>query len=78
MAQARQKAMENAASLAAELAQTAGLNLGRITNITYTENSYYPYYGMGGGGSQAPNASVPIAPGLTQISVTVNVTYSIH
>jgi len=78
MTQARQKAMENAASLAAELAQTAGLNLGRITNITYTENSYYPYYGMGGGGAEAPNASVPIAPGLTQISVTVNVTYSIH
>jgi uncharacterized protein YggE len=79
MTQARQKAMDNAASLADELAQTAGLTLGKITNITYTESgSYYPYYGMGGGGAEAPNASVPIAPGLTQISVTVDVTYSVH
>ncbi len=76
MAQARQKAMENASSLATELAQTAGVTLGRIVNITYSENTYYPY-GMGGGGAEAPNASVPIAPGLTQISVTVNVSYSI-
>jgi uncharacterized protein len=77
MAQARQKAMANASSLAAELAKTAGLKLGEIQNVTYSDNSPIPYYGMGGGGAQAPNASVPIQPGLTQISATVSVTYTI-
>jgi uncharacterized protein YggE len=33
---------------------------------------------MGGGGaSAAPNASVPIQPGQTQIAVTVSVTYAL-
>lgn len=79
MAQARQKAMANASSLASELAQTAGLQLAEIQNVSYSDNSPTPYsYGMGGGGgAAAPNASVPIQPGLTQISVTVSVTYAI-
>lgn len=76
--QARQKAMENASSLAAELAQTAGLSLGEIQSISYTEASPYPYYGMGGGGSSAPNATVPIQVGQLQISVTVSVSYAIR
>ena len=77
LAQARQKAMANAGSLAAELAKTAGVKLGEIQNVTYSDNSPIPYYGMGGGGAAAPNASVPIQPGQTQISVTVSVTYAI-
>jgi uncharacterized protein YggE len=79
MAQARQKAMANASSLASELAQTAGVTLGEIQDISYSDNSPIPYsYGMGGGGSaSAPNASVPIQPGLTQITVTVSVTYTL-
>jgi uncharacterized protein len=78
MAEARQKAMENASSLANELAQTAGVTVGEIESISYTDNSYYPAYsGMGGGGAAAPNASVPIQPGKTQISVTVSVTYAV-
>jgi uncharacterized protein len=78
MAQARQKAMANAGSLAAELAKTAGVQLGAIQNVSYVETSPAPYYyGMGGGGSAAPNASVPIQPGQTEISVTVSVTYYI-
>jgi uncharacterized protein len=78
MAQARQKAMENAASLASELAQTAGATLGEIQNISYSDVSPSPYsYGMGGGGASAPNASVPIQPGKTEISVTVSVTYTL-
>lgn len=77
MAQARQKAMTNANNLAAELAKTAGVKLGEIENVTYSDNSPMPYYGMGGGGASAPNASVPIQPGQTQISVTVSVTYYI-
>ena len=79
MAQARQKAMANASSLASELAQTAGVKLGEIQDVSYSDNSAMPYYyGMGGGGgAEAPNASVPIQPGLTQITVTVSVTYTI-
>jgi uncharacterized protein YggE len=79
MTQARQKAMANAGSLASELAQTAGVQLGEIRDVSYSDNSSTPYYyGMGGGGGAgAPNASVPIQPGLTQITVTVSVTYAI-
>jgi uncharacterized protein len=77
MVQARQKAMANASDLATELAKTAGVKLGEIQNVTYSDNSPMPYYGMGGGGASAPNASVPIQPGQTQISVTVSVTYNI-
>jgi hypothetical protein len=77
MAQARQKAMTNASNLAAELAKTAGVTLGSIQSISYADNSPYPYYGMGAGGATAPNASVPIQPGQTQISVSVSVTYAL-
>ncbi|MFH1523757.1 MAG: SIMPL domain-containing protein [Chloroflexota bacterium] len=79
MAEARQKAMTNASDLADELAMTAGVELGAIQSITYSDNSPVAYYGIGGGGgSAAPNASVPIQPGQTQISVTVSVTYDIQ
>jgi uncharacterized protein YggE len=77
LVEARQKAMTNAGSLAAELAKNAGLKLGEIQNISYTDYSPAYYYGMGGGGASAPNASVPIQPGQTQVSVTVSVTYLI-
>jgi uncharacterized protein YggE len=78
MQQARQKAMANASSLATELAKTANVQLGGIQNITYSDNSPLSYYGIGGGGAAAaPNASVPIQPGQTQISVTVSVTYAL-
>ena len=80
MVEARQKAMQNAGSLAAELANTGGLTLGEIVNVSYTDTSPSPYYGygMGGGGASAPNASVPIQPGQTQINVSVSVTYAIQ
>jgi uncharacterized protein YggE len=77
LVEARQKAMTNASSLAAELAKNAGLKLGEIQNVTYTDYSPAYYYGMGGGGASAPNASVPIQPGQTQVSATVSVTYLI-
>jgi hypothetical protein len=77
LVQARQQAMENASALSAELAQTAGVTLGEIQTISYTDYYPSPYYGMGGGGASAPNASVPIQPGQQQISVTVSVAYTI-
>ncbi|KAF0109352.1 MAG: hypothetical protein FD146_396 [Anaerolineaceae bacterium] len=79
LAEARQKAMENAGSLANELAQTAGVSLGGIQNISYADYStpYYGYgYGMGGGGG-AESAAAPINPGQLQVTATVNVTYGI-
>jgi uncharacterized protein len=77
MAEARQKAMTNAKNLALELAASAGVKLGSIQSISYSDVTPVPYYGLGGGGAAAPNASVPIQPGQTQISVTVSVTYEV-
>lgn len=78
-AEARQMAMDNAAALAGELAGTAGLKLGEIQSITYSDFASTPFFfGLGGGGgSDAPNASVPIQPGRQQVSVTVNVSYAV-
>jgi len=80
LAQARQKAMENASTLAAELSRTAGVNLGSIQTIAYSENPVEPYTGFGlGGGVAAPAASVsvPINPGQLQLSASVTVTYGL-
>ena len=78
LAEARQKAMDNAASLAQELAGIAGVQLAEVQNISYTDYVPTYYYGMGGGGGgAAPNATVPIQPGQIQISVSVSVTYGI-
>jgi uncharacterized protein YggE len=77
MVEARQLAMENADALAQELATSAGLRVGEIQNITYSESYPTPYYGMGGGGAALESASVPIQPGKMQASVTVTVTYGL-
>jgi hypothetical protein len=81
LAEARQKAMENAASLAGELATNAGVELGDIQNISYSEylpTAYYGYgMGGGGGGGAEGAASAPISPGQMQLTVTISVTYEI-
>jgi len=79
LAEARQKAMDSAASLAQELAGIAGVQLGDVQNISYTDYTPMYYYGIGGGGGggAAPNATVPIQPGQIQVSVSVSVTYGI-
>jgi hypothetical protein len=77
LAEARQLAMQNADALAQELAETAGVSVGAIQSITYSE--YYPsaYYGMGGGGASLEGSVAPISPGQLQVQVQVNVTYAI-
>jgi uncharacterized protein YggE len=77
LAEARQLAMENADALAQELAETAGVSVGAIQTISYSE--YYPsaYYGMGGGGASLESTVAPISPGQMQVQVQVNVTYAI-
>jgi uncharacterized protein YggE len=79
LSQARQKAMQNASALAAELSKTAGLQLGGIQTITYAENQTVPYsgFGKGGGGAPAPSVSVPINPGELQLTETVTITYGL-
>jgi uncharacterized protein len=77
MAEARQKALVDANNVAAELAKNAGMKLGGIESISYSNNSPVPLYGMGGGGAGMQSASVPVQPGMTQISVTVDVTYEL-
>jgi uncharacterized protein YggE len=80
LVEARTKAMANADALAKELAQTANVSLGGITNISYTEvtSPNYGYgYGMGGGGAESKPASAPINPGQLQVTATVSVTYGI-
>jgi hypothetical protein len=80
MQEARAKALTDAGSLATELAQGAGLSLGAIQDLSYSESgpAYYAY-GMGGGGASAPSASVaaPINPGQIQLTATVSVTYAV-
>lgn len=81
MAKARQAAVEAAKKQAGELATAAGVSLGGIQSISYFDSTPGPVYdmakGMGGGGAEAVQASVPITPGTMQISVNVTLTYEI-
>jgi hypothetical protein len=75
---ARDLAVKNAQNQAAELAATAGVTLGEVQSISYSDSGTAPYmdYGKGGGGA-APAASVPINPGTLQLTTTVGMTYFI-
>jgi uncharacterized protein len=77
--EARDIAVKDAQVQAQELAESAGVTLGEIQNITYFDNSTYPVadFGKGGGGGGA-GASVPIQPGQLTIAVTVSMTYAIE
>lgn len=79
-AEARDMAMQDAVSEAQGLAQVAGVSLGAVKSISYTQGGAYypPYYGMGGGGGAAEAASTSIVPGLITISADVNLTYDIQ
>ena len=74
--QAREDALKNAAKQAQELADAAGVKLGDIQTISFSESQPYPVYdgrGMGGGGgAEAP--AVPIQPGQLTFTVTVSIT----
>ena len=78
--EARAKAVEDAKAQANELAAAAGVTLGDLQSINFSESSPVPYVeGKGGGGgvAAADGASVPIQPGQLTISVTVSLTYLI-
>ncbi len=76
--EARRLAMENAASLADELAQNAGLELGEIQSLSYSDSlPVYYGYGMGGGG-EGGGAPTPISPGQLPLTVYLNVVYEVR
>jgi uncharacterized protein YggE len=79
--QARTDAMQNGLKQAQELATAAGIKLGDIQNINYSEslpvfasNSYMDY--GKGGGVRAPS-TVPVSPGQMVVTATVSITYNI-
>ncbi len=77
--QARADALADAKAKAEELSAVAGVSLGEIQTISFTDSQPYPLYdgrGGGGGGGEAASA-VPIATGQLTFVVTVNVTYTI-
>lgn len=79
--EARDLALEEAIAEAQALATAAGVTLGDILTISYSDSgSYYypPYYGMGGGGGAAmESAATSIVPGLITVSAEVVISYQI-
>ncbi|MCK6540551.1 MAG: SIMPL domain-containing protein [Anaerolineales bacterium] len=75
--QARADAVKDAEAKAQELAGAAGLSLGEIQSIGFSDSQPYPIFGGKGGGGAAAEAAVPIQPGQLTFTVTVNVTYEI-
>jgi uncharacterized protein YggE len=77
--QARQAAVEDAQNQAEELAEAAGVGLGRVQSIsTYGGQPIPLYEGKGGAGPMVLEAEVPISPGQLMLTVDVNVVYEIR
>jgi hypothetical protein len=81
LSSARKDAVKDAANLAKELADAAGVQLGAIQTISVNTASVpqpmYSGYGMGGGGMSAA-ANVPISAGQMILSEDVTVVYAIQ
>ncbi|HEY50271.1 MAG TPA: SIMPL domain-containing protein [Dehalococcoidia bacterium] len=77
--QARAKAMADAASKAEQLAEMAGVELGKATYIVESTAYPYPVYrqDLYEGVAAAPAMETPISPGEMEISVNVQVAYAI-
>jgi len=79
LAAARKDAVERAASQAKQLADAAGVSLGRVRTITEASQSVYPdqraYAGTGA--TAAAEIAVPVQPGSQQLTLTVTVVYDI-
>jgi len=80
LSDARVEAVKNAKKQADELASAAGVSLGTIQNIQYSDSGSIPVLmdkGMGGGGAMVANANVPINPGQIEVAVNVTLTFEI-
>lgn len=77
--EARTKAMTDAASKAGQLAEMAGVKLGKPTYIAENTPSPYPIYreDFYGQAAAAPAMETPISAGEMEISLNVQVTYAI-
>jgi len=78
--QARDQAVKDAQTQAQELASTAGVSMGSVQTISFTNNIPQPLtdtYGKGSGLAAAPAASVPINTGQLTLTVTVDITYEL-
>jgi len=81
-ADARKLAVEDATVRAQQLAEAAGMTLGRVISISESVGNYYPgpVYGKGGGGMGAADAAMapPIEGGSSQITVDVQMTFELR
>ena len=76
--QARQAAMNDAANRAKQLAQLSGVKLGKATYINESLNSSSQTIYFDSGIKAAPSVpTTPISPGETEVTLTVQVVYSI-
>ena len=79
--QARDEAMQNAIQQAQELADAAGIELGDIQFINYSESvpmySGTSYMDYGKGGGMRVESSVPVNPGQLTLTATVTITYAL-
>jgi uncharacterized protein YggE len=77
MAQARDLAIKDAEEKALSIANTAGVQLGQVLNISVKNNSYVQTlagYGMGGG-MMDQAASVPVSAGQIVVTANADVVY---
>jgi uncharacterized protein YggE len=82
MTDARQQAVENARSLAEEMAAATGVELGQIQSINVNTNTgpipYYDMYGRGGGAGMAAAEAAPISAGQIVITADVSLVFQIQ
>jgi len=80
LSQARAEAVKAAKAQADELAASAGVQLGNIQSIQYSDATPGPIMyakGIGGGGAAAADMAVPINPGQMDITANVLLSYEI-
>ncbi len=74
---ARADAMTDARARAEELANLAGLSLGSVVRIVEQTNYYgIPMMGRGGGGTESLDQGAVVEPGMSNISLNLEVTFS--
>jgi uncharacterized protein YggE len=77
--QARQKALEDSAARAKQMAEGLGITLGKPTLVMETSSGYrFPVEGGVGGGGMAEVAAPAISPGTFSVSVSVQIVYEIR
>ncbi len=78
--QARDQAVKDAKTQAQELAASAGVTLGNLQSVSFSNNIPLPMtetFGKGGGGAVAADVAVSINPGTMTLTVNVMMTYEI-